>query len=82
MWFVYVLTSERHPKYVYIGFTGNVLRRFKEHSAQNSKLASAPYQPLKLAGYIAVVKKDIAVELERYLKSGSGKAFLHKRILN
>jgi predicted GIY-YIG superfamily endonuclease len=37
--------------------------------------------PLRLEAYFAVKDKSRAIELEQYLKTGSGKAFLQKRIL-
>jgi len=43
--------------------------------------ASKPYTPFRLIGYIAVCNKDIAIKLEKYLKTGAGKAFLAKRVL-
>ncbi|MDO8602423.1 MAG: GIY-YIG nuclease family protein [Candidatus Omnitrophota bacterium] len=67
--------------YVYVGSTNNIKRRLAEHNNSDSKLATSPYKPLKLVGYIAVVNEKIARELEKYFKGGSGKAFLKKRIL-
>jgi hypothetical protein len=37
--------------------------------------------PLFLEAYFAINNNSKAIELERYLKTGSGKALLHKRIL-
>jgi len=39
------------------------------------------YRPLYLMSYIAVNNEAKARRLERYLKTGSGKAILKKRIL-
>ncbi len=38
-------------------------------------------KPFKILAYFAVKSKEKATRLERYLKGGSGKAFLNKRIL-
>jgi predicted GIY-YIG superfamily endonuclease len=37
--------------------------------------------PLRLEAYFAVKGKSRAITLEQYFKTGSGKAFLQKRIL-
>jgi len=79
MWYVYIVKSE-NSNYKYIGSTNELNRRLKEHNDGICK-ASKPYKPFRLIGYIAVCNKDIAIKLEKYLKTGSGKAFLAKRIL-
>ncbi len=81
MWYVYFLISSKCDNYIYVGSTNNVERRVSEHNDRESKLATAPYRPLKLAGYIAITEEKIARDLEKYFKGGSGKAFLKKRIL-
>lgn len=81
MMYVYILQSKKHKKYMYVGLTNNVNRRLSEHNCKNSKLATVAYRPLELVGYIAVRDRSKANKLEKYLKGGSGKAFLKKRIL-
>ena len=81
MHFVYFLTSQKSKQYIYVGITENLKRRLAEHNNSESKLATAPYRPLDLIGYIAVKDKKTGERLERYFKTGSGKAFLRKRIL-
>ena len=66
--------------FVYVGFSNDINRRLKQHNSgevESTKL----HIPLKLIAYIAVENKTKAIELEHYLKSGSGRAFLNKRIL-
>ena len=79
MFYVYVLQSEKDKK-LYIGATNNLKRRFREHQIGKSK-ATMPRRPFKLVSYIAVENEKIGRKLEEYLKKGSGKAFLKKRIL-
>ena len=79
MWYVYVIKSI-NSNYKYTGFTNEVNRRVKEHNNGICK-ASKPYRPFRLMAYIALETKDRAINLERYLKTGSGKAFLAKRII-
>jgi putative endonuclease len=79
MWYVYILESTtRH--FVYTGSTNNLERRVNQHNS-GEVISTKPYKPLKLKAYIAVEDQTKAIELEQYLKSGSGRAFLHKRIL-
>jgi putative endonuclease len=79
--YVYFLQSKKHKKYIYVGLTNNIKRRLIEHNHKESELATAPYRPLDLAGYVAVNEVSKARKLEKYFKVGSGKAFLKKRIL-
>ena len=81
MWYVYILKSRKYKNYIYIGLTNNIKRRLKEHNSYLSKLSTASYRPLELEAYIGVKKAWLARNLEKYLKTGSGKAILKKRIL-
>ncbi|PIR81488.1 MAG: excinuclease ABC subunit C [Candidatus Komeilibacteria bacterium CG10_big_fil_rev_8_21_14_0_10_36_65] len=56
-------------------------RRIREHN-QGKCLSTKPYLPIYLAAYIAVNSESKARSLEKYLKVGSGKAILKKRILS
>ncbi|MCF8240086.1 MAG: GIY-YIG nuclease family protein [Melioribacteraceae bacterium] len=79
MYFVYFLVS-KEKNFIYVGRTDNIDKRFAEHlegMVQSTKF----YRPLVLDSYIAVSTRKKAVELEKYFKRGSGKAFLKKRIL-
>lgn len=79
MWYIYILKSEV-SKFKYVGSTNDVLRRLKEHNdglCQSTK----HYKPFRLEAYIAVRNKNIAIAFEKYLKTGSGAAFVNKRLL-
>jgi putative endonuclease len=78
MFYVYVICSISHPKRYYIGFTENIDQRVKEHN-EGKSLHTAKYGPWELAVYLAVPSKTKALDLERYLKSGSGRAFLQRQ---
>ena len=69
--YVYFL-KERHGR-IYVGSTNNLKRRLEEH--KKDKLG------FKLLGYVAVEGEHKARELEKYFKTGSGRAVLKKRIL-
>lgn len=77
---VYILRSKKCPDRLYIGFTEDISKRIKEHNAKSSKYSKV-YAPWELEAYVSVRGKETALDLERYLKSGSGFAFLKKRFL-
>ena len=79
MWFVYVLRSLKDNE-LYIGSTNDVRRRMGEHNSARVD-STKGRTPLRLEAYIAVKYKARAIELEQYLKTGSGRAVLEKRIL-
>lgn len=67
-------------KNLYVGSTNNISRRLSEHNS--GKVDSTKGRtPFRLEAYIAVKDQVKAIELEQYLKTGSGRALLHKRIL-
>ena len=81
MWYVYILESNKEKNWIYVGSTNNIVRRIAEHQAGMS-LSTKGFLPVCLAAYIAVKSEETARGLERYLKAGSGKAILKKRILS
>ena len=79
MWYVYILKSGLDGQ-LYVGSTNDLRRRIQEH--QNGQCKSTRGRiPLDLAAYVAVKHESTARELEKYFKSGSGKATLRRRIL-
>ena len=80
MHYVYILRSINHPKRLYIGCTQNIEKRLIQHSRGDSTY-SKTYAPWELEAYMAFREKYLAEDFERYLKSGSGHAFLKKRLL-
>jgi len=81
MWYVYFLKSRKTKNWIYIGSTNNLKRRFKEHQSGKS-LSAKPFLPIILVAYIAVLTEKQARNLEKYFKTGSGKAILKKRVLS
>lgn len=79
MWYVYILRSRRDGK-LYFGSTNDLRRRLAEHSRGQTE-STAGRGPFELEAYIAVREEATARSLEKYLKTGSGKAVLVKRIL-
>jgi len=79
MFYVYVLKSQKDDK-LYIGFTNDLKRRLNDHNTGLSQ-STKSYIPFEIEAFVAVKTEQKARELERYFKTGSGKAILKKRIL-
>lgn len=78
MFYVYVLKcSDDKP---YTGCTSNLEGRMKRHK-EGWIPATRDRLPVLLVGYTAFSDKYKAFEFEKYLKSGSGRAFLKKHFL-
>lgn len=71
---VYVLRSVNHPDRYYTGLTDNVQRRLEVHNSGGSK-HTAPLRPWTLVAFTEFAHVDSAVSFEKYLKTGSGRAF-------
>ena len=80
MEFVYVLLSIKDPNKFYIGTTKDLKDRLKRHNS-GQEFYTKSNVPWKLETYIAFSNKELAYNFERYLKHGSGHAFLKKRFL-
>jgi len=78
MYFVYIL--ELSNKKTYIGCTKDIKERLDRH--KNGKVLSTKNNlPIKLI-YLSILKnKYLAYNFEKYLKSGSGRAFTKKHLL-
>lgn len=79
MWYVYVLRSAR-DKELYIGATDDISRQLSQHNSGEIE-ATKDKVPLILEAFIAVKDQVKAGKLERYFKTGAGRAILNKRIL-
>jgi predicted GIY-YIG superfamily endonuclease len=72
--FVYVLrNTEVWPRY-YVGVTENVARRLTDHNEGRCS-HTAKYRPWQQHVVIEFSTESAATTFERYLKSGSGRAF-------
>ena len=76
MYYVYFLELSNNTTYT--GYTTNLKQRLQYHNS-GFVPSTKPYLPAKLKSYIAVETESIAISLEKYFKSGSGKAFAQKR---
>lgn len=77
MWYVYFLQLANGS--IYVGSTNDLRCRFGSHQ-RGRVISTKRYLPVALKSYVAVPTERQARDLERYFKSGSGKAFAKKRL--
>ena len=78
MWFVYILRCVDGN--LYTGCTEDIIERLKRHIS-GFVPATKFRLPVALVTYIAFSDKYKAFEFEKYLKSGSGRAFINKHLI-
>ena len=77
MYYVYSLKCKDG---FYIGCTDDLKERYIRHQ-KGYVPATTNRRPLELDFYIAVKDKHTAFNFEKYLKSGSGRAFVQKHLI-
>ena len=78
MWYVYILLCNNGDYYK--GCTNNMEERFKRH--QNGYVDSTKkLLPVKLISFTMFTDQQKAYAFEKYLKSGSGRAFINKHFV-
>jgi len=77
--FVYIIQSIDHPDQYYSGLTADVEKRLQDHNSGKSK-HTAKFKPWQLVSYHFFENENAALAFEKYLKSGSGRAFAKKRL--
>jgi len=78
MWFVYILKCADNSYYT--DCTSDLEDRLRRHF-KGENIYTKDRLPIILVYYSAFQNKYKAYEFEKYLKSGSGKAFARKRFL-
>ncbi|WP_299617017.1 GIY-YIG nuclease family protein [Pelagibius sp.] len=76
MWYVYFLALSNGD--IYVGSTDDLRRRLTSHE-RGQVISTARFLPFTLKSYVAVQTAAKARQLEKYFKSGSGKALAKKR---
>jgi putative endonuclease len=76
---VYLLISARSANRHYVGLTTDLKQRLAEHNSGRS-LHTAKSKPWRLVTYVAFSDRQKATDFERYLKSGSGRAFANRHL--
>ncbi len=79
MFYVYLIRSINFPQQVYVGITKDLKQRLKVHNSGGS-MHTAKFKPWELIVYIGFKNEAKAILFEKYLKSGSGRAFSKKRL--
>ena len=77
--YVYTLESRSHPGLIYTGQTRDLRRRLLEHNARKVPHTSK-FVPWSIRSVTAFHDRQRALDFERYLKSGSGRAFLKRHL--
>ncbi len=67
------------PDQTYIGLTSDLKQRMAKHN-EGGCPHTKKYKPWFLQTYLAFSTRQQAAAFELYLKSGSGRAFAHKRL--
>ncbi|MFA7315091.1 MAG: GIY-YIG nuclease family protein [Candidatus Magasanikbacteria bacterium] len=80
MFYTYVLQSIKDDQ-LYIGWTTDLKSRFHKHNNGLVK-ATKSRRPLKLIYYEACINKEDAIQREKALKTGYGRAYLKRRLTN
>jgi putative endonuclease len=78
MFYTYVLKSLKDNN-LYVGFSKDLKNRLNEHN-KGLVPATKNRRPLKIVYYEACLNYNKAVEREKSLKTGFGKAYLKRRI--
>jgi putative endonuclease len=78
--FVYVLRSTVDSRRYYTGLTSNIAARLDVHNSGGSTHTRA-LRPWQLVATIEFAVEASAVAFEKYLKSGSGRAFAKRHFL-
>jgi putative endonuclease len=77
--YVYILQSEQDAEHFYTGITDDLGARLSEHNS-GEVAHTARYRPWNIKSYVAFTGDTRALAFEKYLKSGSGRAFAKKRL--
>ena len=78
MYYVYILRSKENGQF-YIGYTGDLQKRFKEHNSGKSTYTKTR-GPYELIYYESCMNREDAKDRERYLKAGKGKRYIKSRL--
>jgi len=77
--YVYILQSVDSEDHHYVGATDDLRSRLTRHNAGQVP-HTAKFRPWKLKTYVAFSDESKAFAFEKYLKSGSGRAFAKRHL--
>jgi putative endonuclease len=75
MYTVYVLYSDLHKKH-YTGYTSDIEARFKSHNELSESGWTIKYRPWRILHSEEFEEKKMAMQREKWLKSGVGRSFI------
>ena len=78
--YCYILLSSKSHIF-YFGSTNDLKNRVELHNS-GKVLSTKPHCPWKIVWYGSFSTEKEARDFERYLKTGSGKAFAYKRLVS
>jgi putative endonuclease len=76
---VYILFSEDYGK-TYVGFTSNLIERFKSHNYLSKKGYTIKFRPWQVIYVEFFTTKSEALKREKLLKTGKGRVFIKEMI--
>jgi len=79
MKYVYILQSLTDNEHFYTGVTDDLRARLSKHNS-GAVPHTAKYRPWRVKSYVAFANEARAFAFEKYLKSGSGRAFAKARL--
>ncbi|MHC4599677.1 MAG: GIY-YIG nuclease family protein [Planctomycetota bacterium] len=74
---IYLIRSSSEPARKYTGITDDVATRISDHNAGKNK-HTRKFKPWTLVAAITLADERKALEFEKYLKTGSGRAFAER----
>ncbi len=80
MFYVYILRSIPSPKQIYTGITEDLPTRLNDHN-QGKSTHTRKFKPWECVVAIRFADESKAREFEKYLKTGSGRAFLRRHFM-
>ena len=78
MKYFYILRSLA-GEHFYTGITGDLRARLEKHNS-GAVPHTSKFRPWQIRTYVAFTDEQRAIEFEKYLKSGSGRAFAKTRL--
>ena len=79
MKYVYILQSKLDAERFYTGVTCDLKARLSMHNS-GAVTHTAKHRPWRIKTYLAFTDDRRALDFEKYLKSGSGRAFAKARL--
>jgi len=80
MYYTYILLSSKSHIF-YFGSTNNLKKRLELHN-KGDVPSTKSHAPWKLVWYCAFETEKQSRDFELYLKTGSGKSFVYKRLIS